>query len=192
MKSIQLSAAKIGEHPYISQGYGLPNATKALEIYKQLMMGKLLFLNKFVVAEEYSRGDSEANGILLKRSEFNTSKKQFLVYLYGEFSKLVPESTRLNNVFTGTVKSSSLAVQTVNNFWYEGGRSRIALTIDSEKIDWESSDEHFISVEFYEQNTGVKIGEMPITLINDRPFNKPLLLQMAVDVEGGKESSSIS
>ena len=186
VKSIQLSAKKIGNHPYISQGYGLPNAARALEIYQQLIEGKALFLNKFVVAEEYSRGGLEANGILLKRSEFNNSKKQFLVYLYGEFSKLVPESIRLNKVFTGRVKSTSIAVQTVDNFWYEGGRSRIALTVDAELIDWESSDEHFISVEFFEQNTGIKIGEMPITLINDRPFNKPLFLNKIIDVEGGE------
>ena len=100
VKSIQLSAKKIGNHPYISQGYGLPNAARALEIYQQLIEGKALFLNKFVVAEEYSRGGLEANGILLKRSEFNNSKKQFLIYLYGEFSKFVPESIRLNKVFT--------------------------------------------------------------------------------------------
>ena len=84
------------------------------------------------------------------------------------------------------MKSTSTAVQTVDNFWYEGEAFRIALTVDSNLIDWEASDEHFISLKFFEQNTGIKVGEMPITLINNRPFNRPLFLNKTIDVESGE------
>ena len=81
--------------------------------------------------------------------------------------------------------SSSKAIRTVNEFWYEGCRSRIALEINPNLINWTETDEQFFTIEFFEHHTGIKIGEFPITIINDRPFDKFLSLDQSIGVEDG-------
>lgn len=162
--ALRLSGRQIKNEPFVSQGYGLPQIGRALEIYRELISGTK-FLN---VIHTISRGGLDgaaAQGIFVKTSEAVDSVASYRVNLTGEISTLAPSEATIN-LLTPVAIEYSKGISGARELWVSVSQSRLSIDVNPEEMLGESS-EAFGEIRVISKVDKSIMAIIPVTAIRD-------------------------
>lgn len=181
VNALRLSGQQLKNEPFIFQGFGLPQLTKAYEIYKQLMDG-----SKFMAIEATSDSDS-SDGVAHRGIFIRTSQKNDIVSsritMSGSISKFVPAGERINMLAPVRIEYSK-GITGASRLWVSSSQSRFFIDIDP-SIVLNGKDEAFGEIRIISDLDNSLMAIVPVTVVNDEPLTKRIVRELSVGAQDG-------
>lgn len=178
--ALRLSGRQIKGEPFISQGYGLPQLDKALEIYRELIKGNE-FTHIDVSVNQGNLDGAAAHGIFVRRSK--QSFETYRLTLKGNISKLAPLHTH-TELITPVRFEYSKGITGAKEGWISSTTSRVHIDVDSDLV-LNDMDEGFGEIRIYSQINDRLIAIVPVTVINDIKASKNIRKTLIVSSQEG-------
>lgn len=162
--ALKLSARRLKAEPFIFQGFGLPQLTKALSLYRELIKGVRLLDVKVLVDREFSDGVAPS-GIFIKTSETmeTTSRK---VTLTGSLSPLAPSDAKVN-LLTPVRLVYPKGIKGSRELWVSQSAANLYLDINPQEILGDNI-EAFAEVKVISTIDNSLLTIIPVTIIQDQ------------------------
>lgn len=179
--ALRLSGRQLKMEPFISQGYGLPQVGKALDIYRELITGKnFLYLNHVV-----NRGgldSTSAEGIILKKSE-SAAVESFRISLKGVLSKLAPADATTNFLVPLEISYTN-GISGARELWASVSDSRFYVDVNIDEV-LNGAPEAFGEIRLHSKLDKSLLAVIPVTAINDVRVNNLFRSTMTVSSQEG-------
>lgn len=178
--ALKLSGKQIAGEPFISQGYGLPQLDRALEIYKELIAGRE-FENIEVTINQGNVDGATAHGIFIRRSK--QTHETYRLNLKGIISKLAPMHTHTELVTPIRIEYSK-GISGARNSWVSSTSSRVHFDVASDEV-LDGADEGFGEIRLYSSISEKLLAIIPVTVINDFKVNTNIRKKLKVSSQEG-------
>ena len=181
VQAMRLSSKRLENEPFISQGYGLPQIEKALNIYRELITGQ-----KFSsVAHTVNRGGldgTSGQGIVVKKSEAS-SVESYRVTLAGQVSSLAPADATTNLLVPVEIQYSK-GISGARELWISVSASRVSVDVEIDEL-LGNKREAFGEIRIIAKDTKELLAIIPVTAINDMNAGSLLREQLTVSAQEG-------
>ncbi len=179
--ALRLSGKKLNAEPFVSQGYGLPQVTRALEIYRELIKGKTFNY----VAHSINRGGRDGTtpeGIFLRRSQVQ-EVESFRISLSGTLSKLAPPSATTDLLIPVEIRYSK-GISGAKELWVAASESRFFVDVEASEVLGEEN-EAFGEINVVSKIDGTTLATIPVTVVNDQRARSFMRTDLVVSSQEG-------
>lgn len=179
--ALRLSGKRLKSEPFVTQGYGLPQVQKALELYKELLRGRSFnYLTHGI--NRGGRDGTTAEGIFMRRSQVQ-SIESFRINLTGVLSKLAPSSSTTDLLIPVDIRYSK-GISGAKELWVAASESKFFVDVEVDEI-LEDSDEAFGEINVISKINGSLLATIPVTVINDQRPRSLLRKDLEVSSQEG-------
>ncbi len=180
-QAIRQSGRRLPRIPFIDQGYGLPEVTKAFETYKQIVLNQ-----RFpVVATKTNTGA----GIFLRASQLSKDI-ELPVKISGKAAPIQDRSS-VNRLLIPTTFSSNVKwLNHPTNGWVSTGESSAYVSLKKaavlKALDRSTMGELTGEIEVRSSDSGELLAVFPVTVVDDREIVEDKEVNVSVGAEEGK------
>lgn len=162
--AMRQSAKRIEGEPFISQGYGVPQITLALRIYRSLIKGEsFLYVNHTI--NKGGLDGTTAQGIFVKKSEVNTTES-YRVSFSGAISALASESSSMDLLIPIDIEYSE-GIKGPRELWISASSSRISVDVNIDEM-LNAKHEAFGEIKLISKIDQTLLAVIPVTAIDDQ------------------------
>lgn len=180
--ALRLSGKRIANEPFVSQGYGLPQIPKALEIYKTLINGEK-FQNIALTVNRGGLDGTAAQGIFVRTSQLTNSVETYRVMFTGELSALAPSDATVN-LLTPVDIEYSKGITGPKELWVSVSQSRIAVDVNAEEMLGDAN-EGFGEIRVFSKADKTLLAVVPVTAVRDQRVGTFLRQNLTVGSQEG-------
>ena len=179
--AMRLSAKRLKNEPFISQGYGLPQIKEALSIYKELISGeKFLYVNQSV--NKGGLDGTTAQGIFARKSQ-DSATESYRIQLSGVLSALAPVDSSVNLVIPVKLEYSR-GIKGPSELWVSSSNSRLYVDVELDEV-LAGEKEGFGEIRIISQLDKSLMSIIPVTVIHDHTTKKMIRESLSVNSQEG-------
>ncbi len=170
--ALRLSAHRLPGVPFVDQGYGLPNALRALELYRTLIQGEAFARVEARVPSAKRPDGTLQRGLFLLDSQVESAQMDFFVGLKGIVVGGVSGEVAGNLLKPVRLEYSKSWISGPSHLWISIGESHLMLKVDVALLRSQRSDrggEDHGEVSIYDSENGQLIHILPVTVVDDQP-----------------------
>ena len=168
--AVKMSATPLKNAGYVEQGFGLPKAEKAIEIYESIVSSKS-FKKAQIELESTTTASSAGRGLFLEYDDLKDNPREYLLKMTGKVSELLSKDVTQNMLSEVYLKS--------NVDWIKGPR-QTHLSIATSKAYLLVSAPESMAVGSYifgevtvcDVTTGYPLAKLPVTLVRSFKASK--------------------
>lgn len=180
--ALRLSGKRLKNEAFVSQGNGLPQLKKALEIYKQIINGET-FENVLVSVGAESQDKVAAKGFTIRTSQTSGIETR-VISLLGLTSSLAPEDKKVNLLIPVRLKYSK-GITGPQELWVSSSNSNFSIDVDTETLLGDQA-EAFGEVTAISQIDNLPLATIPVTIVKDVDVRTRPSFTMKVAAQEGK------
>ncbi|MCB0385366.1 MAG: S8 family serine peptidase, partial [Bdellovibrionales bacterium] len=173
--ALRLSGQSLDGVAFVDQGYGLPKIPRALAIYRQLASGEQFARLTVKVTPLTGPDGAVQKGAFLGAKDL-ISDRELRIRFSGELSPLVKRAAGENLLRQLKLEYSVPWLTGPSHSWLSLGLARTTVRVNAQALQSlmaeKPGQEFFGEVHFVDVDTGLRIHTLPITVVDDRPWEK--------------------